>query len=448
MFGFPTVVHQGSQFTFLIDGKQYAIECAEASSISPILAKRVELSRRMNCPMLCAYKFEYTKDPYGLFPKFLDRVRGSKVPLDRKLAYFLSGVYLELGNPEMAGVIDATAAANDPWRDSDALDRLRIISDMGLFRFDVIEASARCWPSIRNSKVLLELSCGVLGALFLKVQPEITWLAPFVQELISTRGMEFATMLDVCDWCMNGWVRVPRSIPTNAQPLPIEPEEFEEEEEEEELGEEEEEYPLIFRHQYSWDEDEVLNGVLSYLSRRNWKSEIRVQGGGPKQHLLLHVLPEEDKLFMYWWDSSDKQNGNNSEDAWLCITLLHHRLQISNFTLAVSTTPACRDWPTSWVFEGSNDGKTWTQLRKETNSTDLKPIPDQDHNPKHTDYTKYQVYARCKTLAVAQKDRFGRPLPAFSSFRFTMLDTGLAANRSGFALRVNGIELYGRLERM
>ena len=444
-----------SQFTFFIDGKQYTIACAEASRISPILENRIELSRRTNCPKLCAYKFEYIKDPYQMFPKFLDCVQGQNVKMNRALSYFISGVYLELGNATMAATIDASAALNDPWRDSQALERLKLVSDMGLYRFDVIEASAKCWPSIRNSKELLQLSCGVLGALLLKVQPEITWLAQFVQQLISTRGMEFAPMLDVCDWCMNGWVRVPRSIQSDAQPISCEDHsEFVDEEDHSEFVDEEEEEEeewreeILFRYNIAWDDDEILNGVLKYLSRHDWRNEILIQGGGPKKNLLQYVLPDDDKLYMYWWDSCDKVNGNKSSDAWLCITLLNYRLQINNVTLAISTTPVCRDWPTSWVFEGSNDGKTWTTLRKETNSNDLKPRPDQEPNPKHIDYTGYNVYARCKTMAIAQKDRFGRLQPAFSMFRFRMLDTGLQANKSGFALRVNGIEFYGRLERI
>ena len=124
---------------------------------------------------------------------------------------------------------------------------------------------------------------------------------------------------------------------------------------------------------HSYQETKPLSGIISYLTNE-FGGNVHHKGIVNVTASSVHGQEHENQPYSVTeLDSQSEFFSNNEKDSWVCYDFRERRVKPRSYTVR-SMFNMCRGkhYLKSWVFEGSNDGTTWTELNRQRNNSDLK----------------------------------------------------------------------------
>lgn len=115
--------------------------------------------------------------------------------------------------------------------------------------------------------------------------------------------------------------------------------------------------------------DERLNGVFNFLRMRN-------DGKNPVDAGVVHLeqstrdctVPCKDLLN---FGSKARWYLQEAEDSYLLFDFIKGRFALGAYTISSGASSSYWEYPVSWIFEGSNDKSTWTEIDKRSHNRDM-----------------------------------------------------------------------------
>jgi hypothetical protein len=119
---------------------------------------------------------------------------------------------------------------------------------------------------------------------------------------------------------------------------------------------------------FAFSSDEALNGIIAHLTR-HCGGNVHQEGvvaitasshmGGNKPHNVADLTANSRYL------SLDAQGPNQ----WVCYDFKDARVRVTHYSIRTFSGPGC--FPREWVVDASTDGKSWTEVDRRPQNTDL-----------------------------------------------------------------------------
>ena len=124
--------------------------------------------------------------------------------------------------------------------------------------------------------------------------------------------------------------------------------------------------------EFRYDSSKPLNGIIAHLTERfhgnvHDKGVVEVTGSAPYSNNVAYCPKHAVDL-----GSEKNYYSQNSENSYLCYDFKERRVIPTSYSLRSNGWGGRGHYhPKTWVFEGSNDGKAWTELDHRDNNEDL-----------------------------------------------------------------------------
>lgn len=124
---------------------------------------------------------------------------------------------------------------------------------------------------------------------------------------------------------------------------------------------------------HSYQETKPLSGIISYLTNE-FGGNVHHKGIVNVTASSVHGREHENQPYSVTeLDSESEFFSNDEKDSWVCYDFRERRVKPRSYTVrSMFNMFRGKHYPKSWVFEGSNDGTTWTELNRQWNNSDLK----------------------------------------------------------------------------
>ncbi|KAK8892383.1 hypothetical protein M9Y10_029609 [Tritrichomonas musculus] len=356
--------HYKKDFTFIVDGKKYQLSRFEADLLSPT----IRLLHAIDKTVDYFYIDTHNDFPNCKFTDFLSLLSFTSQTYDLQKQYYFKRIFSLLGNDQESNRI------NVKYMDTITTDNvIDIIQNKPNFFYqnefteEIIDFISVNFTEIDQNK-LKTLDVDILEMILkndnLQIYDE-DYLLEFIMNvyrwnpkatillenvyftnLSSEKFVNFMNNFDFNDFTSETWKLV-----------------------REKIFNQHDEYnkPKMSRYQKSFvfTKKNGLNGIIKYLSEKvegniHYKNLINISSSSNQ---IINGNEYSPSSLCDFNDLSDNSmwSPNNQKNAFLIYDFKTRKIKLTDYTFHTPTTDT-RDYPKSWIIEGSNDSKNWDKI--------------------------------------------------------------------------------------